>query len=101
MKVIKVNIEDLEKAKEVLESNGIGVEVIEDYYLILEDNVSDILSTMEGLDLSDTECDGVIKKITDLLYYGEYSVLDLEYIVDKINKTLEDIKDSEGRSEVL
>lgn len=62
MKVIKVNVEDLEKAKEVLESNGISLEVAEDYYLALEDNVSVIVSTMEGLDLSDTECDELLRK---------------------------------------
>lgn len=39
--------------------------------------------------------------MTDLLYSEEHSVLDLKYIVDKINKTLEDIKNSERDGEVL
>lgn len=91
MKVIKVNTEDLEKAKEVLESNGISVEVTEDYYLTIEDNVADIVSTMEGLDLSYSEYDEVIGKITNAIYSSEYSVLDMDYILDVINETIENL----------
>lgn len=91
MKVIKVNTEDLEKAKEILESNGIGVEVTEDYYLTIEDNVADIIQCMDVPDLSDSEYDEVIGKITNAIYSSEYSVLDMDYISDVINETIENL----------
>ena len=91
MKVIKVNTEDLEKAKEVLESNGMSVEVTEDYYLTIEDNVADIIQCMDVPDLSDSEYDEVIGKITNAIYSSEYSVLDMDYILDVINETIENL----------
>lgn len=91
MKVIKVNAEDLEKAKEVLESNGISVEVAEDYYLTIEDNVADIIQCMDVPDLSDSEYDEVIEKTTNAIYSSEYSVLDMDYILDVINETIENL----------
>lgn len=91
MKVIKVNTEDLEKAKEVLESNGISVEVTEDYYLTIEDNVVDIIQCMDVPNLSDSEYDEVIGKITNAIYSSEYSVLDMDYILDVINETIENL----------